>query len=318
MKKLFKSLVSLTAAGTMLLSTTAFAAASLSTVTTYDTSTKTATVTSKVKSTVANEMITYLATTDSTTAGDYSVDSTGSNIVYIGQQTATNAGEEVEFKYTLTDKVNSATYASVRSGSSAGTTLPSAAQYVGIYDVTVNVVGPDGTAVTDAVTVTGANNVGVGSNATINLWANDGYEIVKVLVGDTEKDFASALSVSQGSTVTVTVLPTTETAVYVLSGATIDTDSDYSGDGYSSTAGVVKVVGSISKCDLIFYTGKDSTEPLKVDETDRFSVSNLSGTGYYGVEVVGSAEEKLGNYKYVTAKYTVESDSAEVNAQIIE
>lgn len=310
MKKLFKSLVSLTAAGTMLLSTTAFAAENLSTVTRYDANTDTATVTSTVKSTKAGEMITYLATKDN--GNDYDVNATGSNIVYIGQQTATTKGQELKFEYNLTD-VNSATYAQVRSGSSDTEALTDSV-YVGVGNVTVEYIGYN-SGVEPTI-------VGNGDEVNVTLPVPVDYEKVRVTVNGADVDpTQNAIKAKAGDKIVVTVVPTTgNAAVYVLGGATVETDSDYSGDKYSVISGVVKIVGDVETCAMSFYNNSERVADslLKIDETAKFAIFDISGSGYYGVEVVGSANDNLGSYKYVNAVYTVSGADTEQNATIIE
>ena len=314
MKKLFKTIVALSATSAMLLSTTALAATT-STVTKY-TSTG-ATVTSTVNGLTGGSMITYLAVagTDATAVGE-----NGENIKYISQQTLGETQTSTTFSYSLTnvDEV-AGTYATVKYGSNKDTFEP-ATNAIGGGNVTVTWTGATaGTVDNNAADANGVYTVavGIGDTDTLNLAAAAATEIVKVTVNGKAVDATSGtITVVPNDAVVVTVIPTDSTAmVYQLMDAEVaqDTDYNYAENGnekVNRNSGVVRVVGTVKK---VYFTFNHATNgSYQMDGTkEQFEVSLTDETtgGYYGVEI---EDKNVDVSQYdPTAWYIVDTDAVE-------
>ncbi len=298
MKKIMKTILSLTAASAMLLSTTVFAQ-SVSTVTTYNGNGK-ASIKSTVSGVATNQMITYIATKDNGNGG-YDVAADGSNIVYIGQKTAT--GSTVVFEYDLTN-VTGATYAQVKSGSSTGA-VATGAEKIGYGNITVNKLNAYGEAIdADCVDVS-KTEIGNGETANVTLTAKNGYEIIKIKVNGNDVALQNTISVKAGAVVDIYAIPTANAGVYMLDGAKLDVNTGYDANATETLSALVKVTGNtVEYC--YFQFKDDNSDVLEIDGNNKFYVNGSETSelpaGYYGVEIVGGKGE-ISNYNNVSAMY---------------
>lgn len=271
MKKFIKTIVSLTAASAMLLSTTAFAATT-QTVTKY--STTGTTVKSTVSGLTAGSMVTYLAHTGE------EVSETGDNIVYIGQQTLDSTATSADFEYTISGDIatTGGTYATVKYGSNVDSITDTNTVEVGKATVTWDQV---------AGTVTGDVLVGSGDEVEISLTAASGSEIVKITKNGQPVEIQNTIKAVAGDQIVVTAIPTEgETAVYQLVGAKVELDENYTyekdGQKVYTNSGIVRVIGSVDK---LYFVFKDGDTTYSMDGVSEFAVNNINESGYYGVEI---------------------------------
>lgn len=283
MKKFIKTIVSLTAASAMLLSTTAFAATTTKTVTKY--STTGTTVTSTVSDLTENSMVTYLAVKGDNQA----VSENGDNIVYIGQETV-GSSKSAKFEYKINGDIGVGTYATIKYGSNvdaiSGTNTVNVGKAVVTWD---QVVG----------TVTGEVLVGGDDEVEITLEAAANSEIVKITKNGVAIEIQNTIKAAAGDQIVVTAIPTTgSAAVYQLKGATIaDTAVN---EGIWTKSGIVRVIGAV---DQVYFEFKNDGVPYEMDGVSQFDISDLleAGEGYYGVEI--EALEDISSYEaVVTAK----------------
>ena len=287
MKKFIKTIVSLTAASAMLLSTTAFAATT-QTVTKYkDDGLE---VTSKISGLKENSMVTYLAVKGK----DQAVSENGDNIVYIGQKNVPNTGS-VDFGYKISDtKVGAGVYATVKCGSSVDTIENTNTIEVGGVTVTWDKNGVPGTAVTDML-------VGEGDEVSLTLVPADGSEIVKIVKNNKEEldPFNKTVKATAGDNFVVSAVPTTgdTAAVYQLVGAKVDLDENYTYEKETekgiekvyTNSGIVRVIGEVKSVKFVFEDANGETYEMNkgtADAKSEFEVTGLSENGgYYGVEI---------------------------------
>lgn len=297
MKKFIKTIVSLTAASAMLLSTTAFAATT-QTVTKY--STTGTTVTSTVSGLSEGSMVTYLAHTGN------SVSETGDNIVYIGQETV-GSEKSAKFEYTVDEDLPVGKYATIKYGSNVDEI--EGTNSIEIGEVTVNYDAA-------ACEVSYNEKVGSGDTTTLTINAKDGYEVVAIKKGEEQIDPETAsIDVVAGTTVTITTAATTgDPAVYHLKGAAVETVSV---DGVSTNSAIVRVVGKVKKVWFEFTDAQGNTYEMDkdtADATSKFEVSDLDEKGgYYGVVI-----EDTTDISNLSATAFAEADTAAVNVQVIE
>ena len=263
MKKLIKTIVSLTAASAMLLSTTAFAATT-KTVTSYSASGTT--VTSTVSGLTENSMVTYLAVKGENEA----VSANGDNIVYIGQETV-GSSKSATFTYKLNEQpAVGATYATIKYGSNvdaiSSTNTVSVAEVAVTYD--------------EALVSVSGNIVGEGQEANITIAAIGSNEIVKITKNGEEVEIQNTIKANVGDEIVVKAIPTEgNAAVYQLKGATLETAS-----GEYTNSGIVRVIGNVGE---VYFQFKNGDELYSMEGETKFSISDIvTGGGYYGVEVV--------------------------------
>lgn len=263
MKKFIKTIVSLTAASAMLLSTTAFAATT-QTVTKY--STTGTTVTSTVSGLSEGSMVTYLAHTGN------SVSETGDNIVYIGQETV-GSEKSAKFEYTVDEDLPVGKYATIKYGSNVDEI--EGTNSIEIGEVTVNYDAA-------ACEVSYNEKVGSGDTTTLTINAKDGYEVVAIKKGEEQIDPETAsIDVVAGTTVTITTAATNAApAVYQLVGAKVETTPV---TGVFTNSGIVRVIGSVDELYFTFNGGSYTMDDEVAD--GKFVVDGVSGNGYYGVEI---------------------------------
>jgi hypothetical protein len=265
MKKFIKTIVSLTAASAMLLSTTAFAAVTTQTVTKYSSDAGT-TVTSTVSGLTEGSMVTYLAHKDA------AVSETGDNIVYIGQETV-DSTKSAKFEYTVKDINTAGTYATVKYGSNVDAITDTNTIEVGNVTVVWN--GAVGT-------VAGDTLVGNGDTTTLTITAAANSEIVAIDVAGTQVDPANAtVTAKAGQTVTITAAATNaDAAVYQFVGAKVESEPV---EGVYTNSGIVRVIGSVDK---LYFTFNGGAYTMGGEVADgQFVVDDVNGTGYYGVEI---------------------------------
>ena len=307
MKKLFKSLVSLTAAGTMLLSTTTFAA--VSTVTTYTPTS--AHVVSTVSGFDSGDMVTYLAVkgTDATNVG-----TNGENIVYIGQDTADASGNAV-FSYDLTDvPATVGTYATIKTGSN-NADATNGSDVVAVDEIVVNYVYVEHGS--NKIIETESVYAGAGQTVNVSLakLSTDlaGYEAMYVTVGSDEYEYQGAITATAGSTVNVYLKDTNNPVVYQLDGVVFDDNmawtDEATGTTYSEKTGFVRVVGAVDKC---WFTFSNGTADYSIGDEIKFPVSNLNANagGYYAVQIVDDAS--LDDYVPTAHATTFDSQTVDV------
>ena len=298
MKKFIKTIVSLTAASAMLLSTTAFAATT-QTVTKY--SADGTTVTSTVSGLSEGSMVTYLAHKDA------AVSETGDNIVYIGQETV-GSENSAEFEYTVDEDLPVGTYATIKYGSNVDAIEGTNSIVIG--EVTVVWSGVEGT-------VTGDTKVGNGDVTTLNIAAAANSEIVAINVAGTYVDpaNASAVTAKAGDTVTITAAATdAEPSVYHLKRAAVETDDV---NGVYTNSAIVRVVGEVNKVWFEFKDAQGITYEMDkgtAAATSKFEVSDLNvNGGYYGVVI-----EDITDISDLSATAFAQTDTTEVDVQVIE
>ncbi len=266
MKKIFKTIVALSAASAMMLSTTAMAAPV--TVTKY--AAGLTTVTSKIDNLTPESMVTYLAVKGE----DAAVNDDGSNIVYIGQKTV-DSTKTATFSYDVKGDIGKGTYATIKYGSNVDD-VSGSKNYITVGEVTVTINGDPGSAV-----VTGSKLVGNGSTTSLVIEAASGYEIIDIDVNGTNyNDGQKTIEADADDTIVITTAETGVAAVYQLVGAKVDNTPV---DGVYTNSAVVRVVGTL---DELYFTFSDGSGIYKMDdETEKFSVGGISSSGYYGVEI---------------------------------
>ena len=302
MKKFIKTIVSLTAASAMLLSTTAFAATT-KTVTKYSTTTGT-TVKSTVSGLTEGSMVTYLAVKGE----NQPVSGNGDNIVYIGQKTVDNTNTAT-FSYTLSGQPTvGTTYATVKYGSSVDTIEDTNKVEVGKATVTWDQV---------AGTVTGDVLVGSGDEVEISLTAASGSEIVKITKNGQPVEIQKTIKAVAGDQIVVTAIPTEgETAVYQLVGAKVKLDENYTYEKVTekgtervyTNSGIVRVIGSVKQ---LYFTFNDGNYDMGGEVKDgHFIVDGVSGNGYYGVEIEDD-DVDVSDYSVKAYAVVVDAEGAE-------
>ena len=265
MKKLLKTLVCLTAAATLLLSTTAFAATT-NTVTKY--TDEGATVTSTVGGLTEGSMVTYLAVK----GDDQAVSANGDNIVYIGQETV-GSTKSATFSYKLNEVPAEGTYATVKYGSNVDAIADTNKVTFGSVEVIWNGV---------AGTVTGNTIVGSGDATTLTIAAAANSEIININVSGENVDPSNAtITAEAGDVVTITTAATdAEASAYQLVGAKVESATE---QGIFKNSGIVRVVGNVDKVYFTFDGGAYTMDGEVAD--GQFVVNDVNGSGYYGVEI---------------------------------
>ena len=307
MKKFIKTIVSLTAASAMLLSTTAFAATT-KTVTKYSTTTGT-TVTSTVSGLTEGSMVTYLAVKGK----DQPVSEDGDNIVYIGQKTVDNTNTAT-FSYTLSGQPTvGTTYATVKYGSSVDSITDTNTIEVGSVKITGD----------HYKIVSGDKNVGLGDTSDLKFEAEAGYEIVDLRVagGAPVDPEAAMVTVKAGDEVVIVTAATNTAAVYQLSGAVLEPQTGYKyetkdGKKIYTNAGIVRVIGKVKSVKFVFEDANGEKYEMNkgtADAKSEFEVTGLSENGgYYGVEI-----EDTTNISNLSVTATAVGDTDEVGVHKI-
>ncbi len=277
---LLKSVAAAATASALLFSTvTSFAAATATTVTTYD-SEGTVSVTSTITEAEKGKMITYLAS-----SGEDGAVNVASDIKYIGQQTVPENGV-VTFSYKISGKDVTAkkTIATVRYGSDDATTAGNlnkdAAKTVVYGALTVSK--------TNCEVTVDKTNIGNGDSAEVTVVPKDGYEMKMVSINGAElsDNMATTYTVPYAENmefIAVCGAKATESAPFVVKLRDVDPLENETSKGI-----VCHKAGSDEDVTYGVYAKTANGQVLKMgDITDGFYPAATVDSGdYYAVQII--------------------------------
>lgn len=213
--KLKATLAAVSAIAVMASASTSFAAATVTTKSTYNASSDKVSVEATVSDLEANKEVTYLVTGDS------------DNIVYIDQATLDGSGAAT-FSYKIDKtKIKNLT-TKVTYGTDGNISAPKEADGLGFGNVTANAENATIKYYTDSDCKNEiSGSIVAGKNETIyaKVEANAGYEITGITIGDQTADLSKSVhELTAGQTITVTTEETVVTPVITPSTPVVDTD----------------------------------------------------------------------------------------------
>lgn len=285
--KLKATLAAVSAIAVMASASTSFAAATVTTKSTYNASSDKVSVEATVSDLEANKEVTYLVTGDS------------DNIVYIDQATLDGSGAAT-FSYKIDKtKIKNLT-TKVTYGTDGNIDAPKEADGLGFGNVTGSATNATIEYYTDAACETGKIDsavAGKGETIYAKIIPNEGYAIDTVTIGETaQTEIKTVYPLTAGQTITVTTKEKTTTPVVVTTQPTVDTNvTEFEGETVTaSVTTVLSVTGTADEYGVLFTVngeltafpaaaGENKYAAVRILTTDNKEIKSTDVKPYYKV-----------------------------------